>query len=375
LDKWTVSDLTAAAHGQAARTTTLGFASLGAPEAVLQLDGRDEPRALVPAAGGSWSDTDLAQWTGAPPADPVRLAAARAPLNDGSTPGAFLAYLDPERHIHVVISGPSGPWMHFELTDQLRLLPAARGLLAAYSTFYVASQNVVYVDDHGHVHVTTQLGSQGWQDDDVTALSGAPVMDGPALAAYAIDFDTRQAVVFTDAIGHVHEIAGYQAGGWIHQDLTVLTACPPAYGNGLAATFWYTGLTRQVAFVVETEGAPRVAELASTWLQQEEVWGPWTYLNISDKVDAPAVDVAALAAAPYEATDAEHVVFLGRDGHVYDLRLGGGGWTYVDLTHYLQAPLAAGTALALGEQGGNRFMVLYTDGLGHVRALIAQPIG
>jgi len=27
-----------------------------------------------------------------------------------------------------------------------------------------------------------------------------------ALAAYAIDFDTRQAVVFTDAIGHVHEI-------------------------------------------------------------------------------------------------------------------------------------------------------------------------
>jgi phospholipase C len=378
-DKWTVSDLTAAAHGQAARTTTLGFAGQGTPEAVFQLDGRDEPRALVPAAGGGWSDIDLARRTGAPPADPVRLAASPAPLSDGNNPGAFMTYLDPERHIHVVISGPGGPWMHFDLTEQLGLKPVARGLLAAYATSYQATQNVAYVDDHGHIHVTSQFGTGVWQDSDVTALSGAPFMDGPALAAYAIDLDSSQAVVYTDAIGHVHEISGSQGGGWwIHLDLTVLTACPPAYGKCLAATFWYTGTTRQVAFVVKTEGVPRVAELASTWQQQEEVWGPWTYYNISAAVDAPAVDVAALAAAPYEATYADHVVFLGSDGHVHDLRLGGGGWTYVDLTKYLQAPLAAGTALALGgswQQGGNRFMVLYTDGFGHVRAMTAQPIG
>ena len=91
--------------------------------------------------------------------------------------------------------------------------------------------------------------------------------------------------------------------------------------------------------------------------------------------DAPVVDVVALTAFESQGDSSKHVAYLDRDGHIHDLRLGPSGtWTYLDLTQELDAPIAAGTALAgYGVYTPARLAIAFVDGYGHVQACRSQP--
>ncbi len=113
--------------------------------------------------------------------------------------------------------------------------------------------------------------------------AGVPVADQSAVYGYAFDGQMTEHIIFVGVDGHLHEMWS-DAGQWHSGDLTLATGTvPPALGPG----------------------------------------------SISGYVAA--------------ASGSQHVVFVGVDGHIYELAYGQTGWYATDLTDLTKSPSPAPT--------------------------------
>jgi phospholipase C len=372
---WSLEDLTHSANGPIAKSDTLGAEGLE-QERVFSLDGDRHVQALTRGSDGNWQAQDLTAQTGAPvPNESSPVAATAAPGSNAAEPGALVAFLGSDRHVHACLAAPGQDWKHLDLTVEAGAQPARGNLLCAYGTAYVPSEQIVFVDDAGHVQSITRVDGGSWTTLDLTKVTGAPPMDGPALSGSAWDHASLQAVVYLDAAGHVHELGGWQQGSdpWTtpwHADLTAITGAPVAAGALIAGSAWNAGDTKQAAFV----GADgHIYELSIPYTDSL----PWTCTDLTAATDAPVVGMTALVAFEWPADSEKHTLYLDVDGHVHDLHLGPTGtWKYLDVTQELNAPTATGRALTgYGLLTPARLLAAFVDGHGHEQAAVAQPGG
>lgn len=263
----------------------------------------------------------------------------------------------------------------------------AQSPLSGYEDVSNVQQNVFYLGADLHVHLRYYTSMSGWQQQDITALAGAPAAaPASAIATFKDNPQNQQHVVFENPNGHIFQLYSTRnLAGWFYQDISAATnssgaavATPlvsfadsqtgiqyVAYlgldqhvrilywnqnwaavdGSAAAQTYAAANGTQITGFV---EPQSHVAHVFFEDTQQhvrELYAGLYTPIYTTDlTVDAGATfpALATSMSSNYDDVHAqEHVYFLGVDQHVHHLLFSypGSHWSSQDLT------LIAGTVI------------------------------
>jgi hypothetical protein len=234
--------------------------------------------------------------------------------------------------------------------------------LCGYDWPQGATKQVVYKDDQGQViELVKEWESPSWQAADLTRLTGAPPADASdtALAGYAWSAGRTKQVVYVDGQGHVIELFVAAGDPWQWVDLTALTGAPLPSGAALAGYDWVRGKTKQVVYV---DGQGHVIELLVA------AGDPWQWVDLTELTGAPLPSGTTLAGYDWSAGGTKQVAYVDGQGHVIELFVAAGTpWHWVDLTALTGAPLAEQGSLAGYDRvNRNTKQVVYADGRGHV---------
>lgn len=314
-----------------------------------------------------WRDADITQVAGGPEIEAAILTGY--PWSAGRTQQiAAVSPMSPNRHIHELVMLADHPWSYADLMRQLPEAPPADGLaLVGYASKTEGTKHVVYTRLDGHLHELSTRVVGRWHAADLTQLTGAPLIEGAALAAYAWEANKSRQVVYISGDGHIHELAVSLAGIWSHTDLTDLTGAPLADGVTLVAFAWETAGTKQVIY---TGNHGTIYELIAG------VDTAWQYTDVMSLTSAPLVDGSALAAFAWETGGTKQVVYVGADHHVHEVMMEKRGrWVYTDLTERIGAPDASNEVI-VGHEWSDQFAkhVVYLDTLEnpHIHSLLLK---
>src|SRR5262249_10659747 len=119
-------------------------------------------------------------------------------------------------HIHELHWDNIGTWRHSDLT-----IAGQAPLSASEPTNYIfddqGTQHINYLGTDGHVHELWWDYENGWQHNDLTYRTGAPL--GGLPSGYVCKSEGTQHVVYQGTEGHIHEL-WWDNSGWHHNDLT-----------------------------------------------------------------------------------------------------------------------------------------------------------
>ena len=190
------------------------------------------------APGGTWQQNNLTAITGAPPA-------ASAP--GGGVADTLFAYVAPDGSGRVVyrdgdiegtgdvielwLAPGSGTWQWDSLTA-ITGAPQAALAPVAFVTPDGAAR-VLYQDSNaGLTQLWLAPGAGTWQQDSLTAITGAPAISAGPFAYVTPDNVAR--VVYNDVSDIIELRLAPDAGTWQRADLTAITGAPPALGQPFA---------------------------------------------------------------------------------------------------------------------------------------------
>ena len=270
-----------------------------------------------------------------------------------------IAYVDGQCHVMELLLGYGDPSQSTDLTA-LTGAPLANGTaLAAYAWSAAGTKQVIYSDQQSHIIELFVARGSPWQWVDLTALTGAPPPSGSALAGYPWSAGDTKQVAYVDGQGHVIELFVAKGSLWQWVDLTVLTGAPPANDSALAGYDWPNGQTKQVVYV---DGQGHVIELFVAR------GSPWQWVDLTALTGAPLASGSALAAYAWSAGGTKQVVYSDQQSHIIELFVAKGGlWQWVDLMALTGAPLAEqGSLTGYDWPNGQTKQVVYVDGQGHV---------
>jgi hypothetical protein len=120
-------------------------------------------------------------------------------------------------HIHELWWDDNGLWRHSDLTAASQA-PAANGEPTNYTFEAQGTQHVNYLGTDGHVHELWWDYENGWQHNDLTYRTGAPL--GGLPSGYVFTSQGTQHVVYQGTEGHIHEL-WWDNRGWHHNDLSM----------------------------------------------------------------------------------------------------------------------------------------------------------
>lgn len=270
-----------------------------------------------------WSYADLmVQLPGAPAADGLALV-GYASKTEGTK---HVVYTGLDGHLHELSTGVVGRWHAADLT-QLTGAPLPEGTaLAAYAWQANKSRQMVYIGGDGHIHELA-AGSAGiWSHTDMTDLTGAPLADGVTLVAFVWETAGSKQVIYTGNHGTMYELIAGADAAWQYTDVMSLTGAPLVDGSALAAYAWETGETKQVVYVGADHHVHEVVMDKS---------GRWVYTDLTERIGAPDASNDVIAGHEWSAQFAKHVVYLDTlaNPHIHSLLLRhGSDWQYRDLT-------------------------------------------
>ena len=270
-----------------------------------------------------------------------------------------IAYVDGQSHVMELLLGFGDPWQSADLTALTGAPLASGSALAGYPWSVGGTKQVVYSDQQGHIIELFVARESPWQSADLTALTGAPPPSGSALAGYPWSAGGTKQVAYVDGQGHVIELFVAEGSLWQWVDLSVLTGAPPANGSALAGYDWPNGQTKQVAYV---DGQGHVIELFVAR------GSPWQWVDLTILTGAPPPSGSALAGYSWSAGGTKQVVYSDQQSHIIELFVARESpWQWVDLTALTEAPLAEQGSLAGYDwPNGQTKQVAYVDGQGHV---------
>lgn len=279
---------------------------------------------LVMLRDHPWSYADLmVQPTGAPPADGFALVGYA--LKTGGS--KQVVYTAPDGHIHELAAEVIGMWKHTNLT-QVAGAPLAEGaMLAAFAWEAKKARQVVYIGGDGHIHELMTQERQPWRHTDLTMVTKAPLADGTTLAAYAWETGGTKQVIYTDNYGNIHELAAAAADDtWSHTDVMSLTGATLVDGPALAAYAWETNRSKQIVYVGTDL---HVHELVM------DMSGTWEYTDLTTLIGSPDASNGVIVGHEWSDQFAKHVVYLDmlKNPHIHSLMLKhGNAWQHTDLT-------------------------------------------
>jgi len=228
---WQQDSLTAIA-----RSAPFAYVTPDGAARVLYDDGSGLTELRLAPGAGIWQQANLTAITGAPPpaGDPfayvtpdgaARVVYRTLPPFVPPPPGQP----SPPSRVDIIelrLTSDAGTWQQANLTAITGAPPPAGDPVA-----YVApdgSGRVVYQDDNGGI---TELwlapGAGTWQQDSLTAITGAPPPARDPVAYVAPDGSAR--VVYQDSNSGITELwLAPGAGTWQQDSLTAITGAPPA---------------------------------------------------------------------------------------------------------------------------------------------------
>jgi hypothetical protein len=207
-------------------------------------------------------------------------------------------------------------WHHNDLTAAATGAPLAGSNPRGYVFKAQGTQHVIYqgLNDGGRIH-ELWWNSNGWHHHDLTAAAGAPGALSD-LAGYVFDIQGTQHVVYVagpDAYHPhgVHEL-WWDTSGWHHNDLTAAAGAPPPQGD------------EPTGYAFEAEGTQHVVYPGADTHIHELWWNDhgWHHHDLTAATGAPKVDGLVgntLTGYAFEAQGTQHIVYIGPDGHVYEL--------------------------------------------------------
>jgi hypothetical protein len=282
-------------------------------------------------------------------------------------------YRGGDNHLHELWW--DGAWHVGDLTAQTNAPPPQNGLpVSAYAFETQGTQHVMYVGTDSHLHELWWDG--GWHVGDLTAQTNAPAPALFAASAYAFENQGTQHVIYVGADTHLHEL--WWDGGWHVGDLTTQTNAPPWAAPANPTT------NNLSAYAFEAQGTQHVMYLGTDNHINELRWdGGWQVGDLTAEANAPAAQALAAGAYAFEAQGSQHVMYVGTDNDIHELYWDG-AWHDNDLTTRAGAPppatplLAAYAFEAEGTQHvmyvgtDNHIHELYWDGAWKVRDLTTQ---
>jgi hypothetical protein len=237
-----------------------------------------------------------------------------------------LVYSGRDGHLHELSAGTRGLWKYSDLTQVTGAPLAENSLLAAFAWETGKQRQVVYVSGDGHIHELMSGMDGAWKHMDLTTVTGAPLAGDSALTAYAWEAGGTKQVVYIGDDGDVYELVCGQNAVWTFTDLTALTGAPLAAGSALAASAWETGRAKYVAYVGSNN---HIYEL------QMPLQGTWEHTDLTQLLSAPEASEDDVAAHEWTPEFAKHMVYLdtAENPHIHSLMLKHGRqWQHTDVT-------------------------------------------
>ena len=292
------------------------------------VDGHVQELRLEPHVG--WVQADLSTIVvNKPPAGPATGDPIAYITRDGI---ARAVYLSGDGHVRELRLQPGVGWVQADLSAIV--VNNAPAVPAAGAPFpYVTPDGIpriVYTSVDGHVHELRLQPNMGWVQADLSAIvvNNAPAVPAASRPFAYVTPDAIPRVVYTDAIGHVHELRLQPGVGWVQADLSAIVVNNAPAVPAAGAPFPY----------VTPDGIPRIVYTSVDGHVHELRLQPnmgWVQADLSAIVvnNAPAVPAASRPFA-YVTPDAiPRVVYTDAIGHVHELRLQPGvGWVQADLS-------------------------------------------
>src|SRR5262249_4750499 len=246
-----------------------------------------------------------------------------------------VVYRAADGHIHELFVSVGGSWSHADLTQMTRApQPAPDTAFAGYEWEAGSSKQVVYITADGHIHELVVSVGGSWSHEDLTQITGAPlILNQVSVAGYEWKAGGTKQVAYPTPSGHIHELFVSVGGSWSHADLTQMAGAPPENTSFpvIAGYEWKAGGTKQV-----------VCRTADGHIQElfVSVGGSWSHADLTQMTHAPQPDSAsAFAGYEWEAGSSKQVVYITADGHIHELFVSvGGSWSHADLTQITGAP-------------------------------------
>jgi Fungal fucose-specific lectin len=272
-----------------------------------------------------WHTSDLTAATQAAAADPISLTAYAS----GATATQQVVYVAADdRHVRQLWWNAEG-W-HSEDLSAIADAPPATSTIVGYSVDSQLGEHVLYLrEGDRHVQEMWWDGST-WHSQDLSAATGAPAGLEGALAAYVDEAQAIQHVIYVGFDSHLYEL-WCDTEGWHMTDLTTVTGTPGPIAGTVAAYMFDAQGTQHVFFVGVDH---KIYELWS------DPTG-WQSSDLSAMTQAPTPAGNALTGYAFEAQGTQHVIYTGRDGHLYELWWDSGKWSVGNLTAGAKAPKPA----------------------------------
>jgi hypothetical protein len=282
---------------------------------------------VTPVYAQYWQNADLTAITGGPRA---MYFSAMASVADPQWHTMRTHYLGYDRHVHELFLSAGG-WQEADLTALTggpRAYPG--GSLAIAYDPPRSTMRTHYVDENRHVRELFLSAGQ-WREADLTALAGGHLAAGPL----AIAFDPAWQTMRTHYIcvnSHVHELF-LSSSGWQNANLTALTGGPSADTISSVAMVFDPVWNGMRTHYFSSTG--HVHELFLNGFQWQNAdltalaRGPASYGSIRIAFDPHSSAVRSI-----------YIVANGsaQNAHVHELSLSGGLWRDADLTAIAGAP-------------------------------------
>ena len=259
--------------------------------------------------------------------------------------GESVVFVGPNQHVYQLsfnLSNTTTAWSNKDLTAAAGSPVAAAGSsLAAFYAKSAGLEHVVYLGTNGHVcFLSFNSTSSTWNFSDATTATGStPAAAGSALVAFedASSLPATLDVVYIGANQHVNQLSlNGTTAAWSNQDLTALTGNTlAAPGSALAATPGLVNFNGHIIYVGTN------AHVYQLWRNVSA--GTWTNQDLTAGTGNTLAATGSALAQFFDSFGGQHVVYLGRNQHVYQLYWNDatGAWSNQDLTAATGNTLAA----------------------------------
>jgi len=297
--------------------------------------------------------------------------------------GESVVFVGPNQHVYQLsfnLSNTTTAWSNTDLTAATGSPLAAAGTsLVAFYDESSGIDHIVYLATNGHVgFLSFDSTSSSWKFSDATAASGStPAAAGSALAAYqdASSLPASLDVVYVGTNQHVNQLSlNPTTSVWSNQDLTALTGNTlAAAGSALSATQGVVKFNRHIMYLGTN------AHVYQLWFNASAA--TWTNQDLTAGTGGTLAASGSALALFFDSFGGEHVAYLGRNQHVYQLYWNDatGAWSNQDLTAATGNTLAAAGSPLVGFLGRifskNRDAedIIYLGTNGHVLQLWFNP--
>lgn len=306
--------------------------------------------------GGQWNTNDLTAISNTP------VAIVGSAIATYVLPNAVqaIAYIDNNRHIDQLFF-QANQWRWNDLTATTGgPLPAAGTALATY-VLPNGVQAIAYTDLNSHIDQIFYQGGQ-WLWNDLTAFTSAPLaVVQSTLATYVLP-NAVQAVGYVDSASHVDQVF-FQGGGWNINDLTATTGAPLAASNTGLATYVLPNAVQAIAFLDPKQHVDQVFFQASQWLCND----------LTAITNAPLASSGSYLATYVLPTGVQAIAYLDTSQNVDQIFYQGGQWNVNDLTPLANAPVAMqGSSLATYVLPNGVQAIVFLDGNHHLDQIFYQ---